>query len=124
MIPCVRVKEGVTFPAVVGPYSGMIAPAGFVLLSAILAAAKAIQKDLTITSGSDGCHSGNLDPHHSAEAYDVRTHGLTDEEKGVVLATILSEAGPLFFAFIEDPVTDNEHIHCQRAKGTVYPPAA
>jgi hypothetical protein len=122
MIPCLRVKPGVTFPAINGPWQGTIAPAGFVLLAAILAAAKAIQHDLTITSGSDGCHSGQTDPHHTAEAYDVRTKDLTEEQKALSLSTIIAEAGPLFYAFLEDAGTDNEHIHCQRKKDTFYPP--
>lgn len=122
MIPCVRVKGGVAFAATVGPYKGTIAPAGFVLLAAILRAAQAIGHDLTITSGSDGCHSGELDPHHSAEAYDVRTHDLSAEQKATVLGVMQQEAGPLFYAFLEAAGTDNEHIHAQRKKGTTYPP--
>jgi hypothetical protein len=130
MIPCVRVKDGVTFPAVTGPYKGTIAPAGFVLLAAIQAATKDISHDLTITSGSDGKHSGPEDPHPKGEAYDVRTHDLTTEQKALALDTIQRESGPLFFAFLEDPDdpthpdpdVSNEHIHCQRKKGTVYPP--
>jgi hypothetical protein len=122
MIPCVRVKSGVTFAAVIGAYEGTIAPAGFVLLSAIWKASQVIQHDLTITSGTDGCHSGTTDPHHSAEAYDVRTHDLTAEQKALALKTIQDEAGPLFFAFLEAAGTDNEHIHAQRKKGTTYPP--
>ena len=124
MTPCVRVKDGVTFAAIAGPYTGVIAPGGFVLLAAIFATAQIIGHDLTITSGSDGCHSGELDPHHRAEAYDVRTHGLTAEQKELALKTIQDASGPRFFAFIEDAGTDNEHIHCQVAKGTVYPPVA
>src|SRR6266478_2265468 len=119
-VPCIRVKDNVFFPAILGPHKGTIAPAGFVLLAAILAAAKAIGQDIWITSGSDGCHSGQDDPHHLAEAYDIRTHDMTAEQKAVALKTIQDTAGPLFYAFLEDPDSENEHIHMQRAKGTVY----
>jgi len=123
MFPVVRVKEGVTFAAIIGAYKGTIAPAGFVLLGALVKATHDIGHDLTITSGSDGCHSGETDPHHSGEAYDVRTHDLTNEQKQLALDTISREAGPLFYAFLEAGGTENEHIHCQRARNTIYPPA-
>jgi len=100
----------------------MIAPGGFVLLAAIEAAARETSLDLTITSGTDGAHSGPDDPHHRGEAYDVRTHDFTPEQKQAVLAAIQNASGPLFYAFLESPNTDNEHIHCQVRKGTVYPP--
>ena len=65
----VRVKEGVQF--------GVIAPGGFAILAAIVGAATRLAMDLTITSGSDGAHSGVDDPHHRGEAYDLRSHDLT-----------------------------------------------
>ncbi len=37
--------------------------------------------DLTITSGTDGAHSGPGDPHYHGEAYDVRSHDLDDVTK-------------------------------------------
>lgn len=123
MIPCVRVKPGVTFPATTGPYTGTIAPGGFVLLAALQHCAQVIAHDITITSGSDGEHSGPDDPHHRAEAYDARTHDLPD--KLLALKTIQDFLGDdRFYAFLEDPDTDNEHIHMQVRKGTVYPPPA
>jgi hypothetical protein len=112
MIYCVRVKPGVQFTT--------IAPGGFVLLGALDLTAKQIEHDLTITSACDGLHSGPDDPHHRGEAYDVRTHDLPNPEHAV--ETLIVQLGPLFFAFLEDAGTDNEHIHCQVRKGTVYPP--
>lgn len=112
MIPCVRVKEGVEFK--------VIAPGGFVILAAIRDAALAIGHDLTITSGTDGAHSGPGDPHHRGEAYDVRTHDLPD--KNAALAKIQEFTGGHFFAFIEELNTPDEHIHAQVKKGTEYPP--
>ncbi len=112
MLPCVRVKEGVEF--------AVIAPGGFVILSAIQEAAGYIYHDLTITSGTDGEHSGPDDPHHRGEAYDVRTNDLDDPL--AALSAIKRMLGDKFFAFIEDAGTTNEHIHIQVAKGTTYPP--
>src|SRR5258707_3843230 len=80
-----------------------------------------LSHDLTITSACDGEHSGPDDPHHRGEAYDVRTHDLPD--KNGALALIQQSLGTAFYAFLEDPDSENEHIHCQVAKGTVYPPA-
>jgi len=110
----VRTKPGVIFT--------VIAPGGFDLLSAIALTAKEIKHDLTITSACDGEHSGPEDPHHRGEAYDIRTHDLLNPEHA--LQTLLLHLGPRFYAFLEDPGMDNEHIHCQVAKGTIYPPEA
>jgi hypothetical protein len=110
----VRTKPGVEF--------SVIAPGGFVLLSAIEQAAMESHIDLTITSGTDGCHSGENDPHHRGEAYDVRTHDFSEQMKAQIVASIQRYAGPAFYVFLESPGTVNEHIHCQVCKGTTYPP--
>jgi hypothetical protein len=107
----VRVKPGVLFT--------VIAPGGFEILSALTMAAGTAGHDLTITSACDGEHSGPDDPHHRGEAYDIRTHDLPD--KTAVLEDIIQLLGARFYAFLEDPDTDNEHIHAQVAKGTTYP---
>lgn len=109
----VNIKPGVEF--------SLIAPGGFVLLAAIHSAAQVFNVDLTITSGTDGMHSGYEDPHHKGEAYDVRTHDLPEEVRQKVLEHIQLTAGPGFFAFLEAQGTDNEHLHCQVKKGTTYP---
>ena len=115
MIPVVRVKPGVEF--------SVIAPGGFVILWALNQLANEIQHDVTITSGSDGCHSGTNDPHHRGEAYDIRTKDLPD--KKVALSTLIGIlGGEHFFVWIEDEGQDNEHIHAQVKKATVYPPPA
>lgn len=112
----VTFKEGAKFD--------MIAPGGFVLLKAIQLAADACNVNLTITSGTDGTHSGLADPHHRGEAYDVRVHDFAPEVQQKILEEIQNAAGPAFFAFIEDPGTSNLHIHCQVRKGTKYPAEA
>jgi hypothetical protein len=107
----IKVKPGVTFAC---------HPAGFRILEALKTVAIAAGCDLTITSGSDGVHSGPTDPHKSGQAYDIRTKDLTTEKKLLVLAGVQAELGPRFFAFLEAPNTANEHMHVQRTKGTVY----
>lgn len=110
----VRTKPGVQFT--------VIAPGGLRILSAIDQCATEVGIDLTVTSACDGDHSGPSDPHHRGEAYDIRTHDMTADQKAVVLKEITDTLGGQFYAFLESPRTDNEHIHCQVAKGTVYPP--
>lgn len=110
----VRVKEGVTI---------VPSPGGFRMIAALVAASKACGSDLVITSGSDGTHSGPNDPHHRGDAFDIRTHGFSPVFKQTVLSTIMAELrGEPFFGFLEDPDTDNEHIHLQVRKGFTYPP--
>lgn len=109
-----RVKDGVQF--------AVIAPGGFRILSAIDRAAKELGFDLTITSGSDGIHSGVDDPHKRGEAYDIRTHGLIEAEKASVLSNLMGVLGwDRFYAFLESPNTESEHLHVQIRKGTTYP---
>jgi len=110
----VQVKSSVLFT--------VIAPGGFRILSAIDQTAAKLDCDLVITSGCDGTHSGPADPHHSGNAYDVRSHDFTAEEKDRILAEIMTVLGwTYFYGFLESTGTDNEHFHCQVKKGTVYP---
>jgi hypothetical protein len=107
----ILVKPGVRF---------VYAPAGFRILEALKVVSKAVGMSLTITSGSDGKHSGPTDPHYSGEAYDVRVHGLTDGEIQHILDILMHELGPRFYGFHESPGTSNAHIHVQRRNGTTY----
>jgi len=107
----VRCKDGVKFLE--------IAPGGFRILSAIDQIAASMSCDVTITSACDGVHSGTGDPHYSGNAYDIRTRDLPDAQ--VFLKKLQELLGSAFFAFIEDPGTDNEHIHVQVRRGTVFP---
>ncbi len=110
----VRTRDGVQFT--------IIAPGGFRILEAVSKVSRMVGIDLTITSACDGMHSGPDDPHHRGEAYDIRTHDMADAMKAVVLNALQSLL-PLasFYAFLEAPGTDNEHIHCQVRRGTTYP---
>jgi len=110
---CVYVKSGVLFT--------IIAPGGFRILSAVDQTALALDLDLVITSGCDGVHSGPGDPHHSGNAYDIRSHDLTSDQKDKVLVWLIKLLGPAFYVFLESPNTDNEHFHAQVKKGTIYP---
>jgi hypothetical protein len=109
----VRVKSGVLFT--------VIAPGGFRILSAIDQVAATLNSDLTITSACDGEHSGPADPHHRGEAYDIRSHDFSAEQKQLVLSELTTTLGDRFYGFLESPGTENEHFHIQVAKGTVYP---
>lgn len=106
----------------------MIAPAGFHILSGLDMVARQSGHDLTITSATDGTHSGPDDPHRHGAAYDIRTHDLPDKQ--IVLNRLKLFLGEeKFYAFIEDPDDplhpdpdrSNEHIHCQKRHGIIYP---
>lgn len=123
MTPCLRVAPGVQFT--------VIAPAGFVILAALLAATRDLGSDLTITSACDGTHSGPNDPHHRGEAYDVRSHTFADVMKRTVLETIMGELGiyqeqdggfvtDKFFGWLEQAGQPNEHFHVQLRHGVIY----
>lgn len=100
----------------------VIAPGGFRILSSIDQAAKKLNCDLIITSACDGLHSGLDDPHHRGEAYDVRSHDFSPEQKDQVLAQIMNYLGwEQFYGFLESPNLDTEHYHFQVKKGSTYP---
>jgi hypothetical protein len=114
MTNVLRTKDGAQF--------SVIAPAGFCILSALQQATQRLALDLTITSACDGEHSGPEDPHHRGEAYDVRSHDLTEHQKLSVLNTVMGVLNwERFYGFLEAPGTDNEHLHFQVKKGTQYP---
>ena len=105
----IKIKPGVKFD--------VIGPAGYMILDSLKHATKALKIDLTITSGTDGDHSGPTDPHKTGEAYDVRSNDLPHEKKFVVLYTILGhlEQGR-FYGFLEGMGTSEEHMHFQKAR--------
>jgi hypothetical protein len=118
----VRVKPGVQFST--------IASAGFRILAALNTTAETLGHDLTITSGTDGEHSGSDDPHHSGNAYDVRSQDIADKQ-AVLLAVMNALGTPTpgsggyvtenFFGWLEQAGTANEHFHFQLRHGQVYP---
>lgn len=123
------VKPGVAFTT--------IAPAGFRLVEALNLTARRLALVLKVTCGCEA--HPPLDPHTLGEAYDVQTHGFTDDQKRVILKALMQELAdgdvpgdvPFpadggigtahFWGWIEHPGEPNEHLHCQRRKGTVYP---
>jgi hypothetical protein len=110
----VQVKSGVLFT--------IIAPGGFRMLSAIDQSCAKMGVDFVITSACDGAHSGPDDPHHRGEAYDVRSHDFTPEQKTELLANVMGILGwESFYGFLEAPGTETEHFHFQIKKGTTYP---
>jgi hypothetical protein len=123
-----------TKPGVV--YFDPIPPAGQAILDALKAVAATLSFDLTVTSAADGVHSGPSDPHHTGNAYDVRSHDIASPDKGNVLYAVmqalashgerpLQESGGLivqyFFGWIEALGQANEHYHFQLRHGVQYP---
>lgn len=104
-------KPGVTF---------ILAPAGMRILEGLKLISTMMKIDFTITSGSDGAHSGPADPHHTGEAYDIRSHDLSPAKKTELVSLLRQVLGPRFYAFLESPHTENEHIHIQRTRNTTY----
>lgn len=126
----IRVRDGVEFRR--------IAPAGFVILSALHSATRVLHLDVWITSGTEAHDAA--DPHTSGEAYDVSVNRYSIEMI-IELRTYLEKAlGPLFTVLYEVPHAPDDvrlgsiafvnphatapHLHVQRKKGTVYPPPA
>lgn len=123
----IRSKPGVEFST--------IAPAGFHILVALDHAAQVTGRDVTITSGTDGIHSGPDDPHHFGCAYDIRCHDLVPDDKLTLLYQIMLELATTpfadsraaqitteqFFGWVEDAGQPNEHIHIQLRHGKQYP---
>ena len=107
----ILVKSGVSF---------LPTPALFRMLEVLKDTSLSVGVPLTITSGSDGDHSGPTDPHKTGEAIDVRSHDLTQEQKTAFLYYMRNGLGPLFYVFLESPGKPNEHFHCQRRKQTIY----
>lgn len=105
-------------------YGSSLAPAGARILDVLKQLAPTYVFDTTVTSARDGVHSGSADPHHSGEAFDVRSQGLSSADKATVLQDIrrlLYASTPRrFYAFLEDAGGPNEHFHIQRRAGTIY----
>lgn len=106
----IRVKEGVEF--------AVVAPGGLMILAALKIASKALDLNLTITSGTDGEHSGPDDPHHHGNAYDVRSHDIDPIVCPHVVDAVMQVLGrERFYGFIESPGTSDEHFHFQLRHG-------
>lgn len=100
-----------------------LTPAGARILDELKRVARAVPFDVAITSARDGEHSGPLDPHKTGEAFDIRTNNLKPAYKLQLLKALqdaLYRDPRRFYAFLENPGTATEHIHCQRRKGTAY----
>lgn len=113
----IQVKDGVDF-------GSTLAPAGVRILDVLKRLAPTYDFDITITSARDGAHSGPDDPHHSGEAFDIRSNGLTALQVAALLQDVqrcLYTSTPRrFYAFYEAAGTPNAHVHVQRRAGTSY----
>jgi hypothetical protein len=121
-----------SLPSVV--YADPVPLAGRAILIALDIVAESLPYDLTVTSATDGVHSGPEDPHHFGLAYDVRSHGLPDKQ--TVLHAVMRQlatqgeeptegSGGLltekFFGWLEALGQANEHFHFQLRHGIEYP---
>ena len=100
-----------------------LAPAGARILDVLKRLVASYSFDVTITSARDGAHSGPNDPHHSGEAFDLRTKPLTSEQKATLLTDLretLYKTPRKFWVDLEAPEQPYEHIHVQRRKGVTY----
>lgn len=123
-----------------GTESARLALGGALILAAVARTALLMKLPLVITSGTDGLHSGPMDPHHLGQAFDVRSQGLPD--KKAVLQAIMGELADLeaqlvgpraldagfggyvtahFFGTLEGEGTDNEHFHFQVRRARPLP---
>lgn len=111
------IKDGVDF-------GSALAPAGARILGVLKQLAPDYDFDITITSARDGVHSGPADPHHSGEAFDVRSQGLSALQIARLLHDVqvgLYNSTPRrFYAFYEAAGTPNAHLHIQRRAGSSY----
>lgn len=101
----------------------VLAPAGARILEVLKVLAPHYKFDIVITSGRDGVHSGPNDPHHSGEAFDVRTQGLELPQIQLLLMDLraaLYKEPRRFYAYWEAQGTANAHVHVQRRAGTTY----
>src|SRR6267378_7969629 len=88
---CSSIGRAMALKAANGVQFAVIGPAGFEILRALAEVSKHAGQDLTITSGTDGVHSGAEDPHHSGQAYDIHSHDLLNKQD--ILTAIMSELG-------------------------------
>ena len=76
--------------------------------------------EVVITSVNDSTH-GPQSRHYTDEAIDVRTKHFASETAKLRFAALLrAELGPAFTVLYENPAGENQHLHIQPRKGTVY----
>lgn len=112
-----------------------IAPSGVRILGALERCAQVLQHDLVITCGSDS-HPPS-DPHSKGQAFDVRSHDLTPDQKDKLLSAMMQalSEGPQdvvtpkdggfvtqhFFGWLEHKGEPAEHFHWQQRNGVPFP---
>jgi len=109
----------------------VISAAGFRLLEAFNKVSRALGLRLRVTAGTNGAHSGPLDPHYFGSAYDAGSHEFSPEQKSQILLAVMTELGDpkqssgglitaQFFGWLEAAGTPNEHFHFQLRHGVEY----
>lgn len=127
MTPCLRFKSGVTLNG--------LQPAGARILSVLDQATFQINRDLTVTSGTDS--HGPDDPHTRGCAFDVRTLDLPEATIFTLVPWLKKKLGQDFTVLYEvpkpplgilaavafvNPKASAAHCHIQLRKGFgVYP---
>lgn len=130
-VSVVRPKPGVGFP--------VLAPAGIRILSALDIVCQVLGRDLVVTSGSESRGRKATDPHATGEAADLSVSGFTPGEIVRLKNLLEVELGAAFTVLYEtpakpldtalaavayvNPAATATHIHIQRKKNTVFPPA-
>lgn len=103
-----------------------VTPAGLRILSVLQQIASAQDRDLVLTAGTNGNHSGPGDPHTRGDAFDLRLLDRSPIQRQTLVGLIVAKLGPAFTVLYEmaeaTPQTTEEHCHIQVKKGTVYPP--
>ena len=97
-------------------------PALLRILNAVAAVAQRTDAvtDVVITSANDSTH-GPKSRHYTDEAVDLRSKSFPDVvAKQAFAAKLRAELGPQFTVLFENGGTQNEHWHCQVARGHVY----
>lgn len=77
--------------------------------------------ELVFTSINDSTHGLNS-RHYRDEAIDIRSKNFKDlSDKLMFKHALQDELGSRFTVLLEGLDTDNEHLHVQVKKGTIYP---
>lgn len=99
----------------------VVTKSGLRMLSVLEEVATERQLDLVLTAGTNGVHSGPLDPHYLGNALDVRLLDLPVEQRTLLVSDLASRLGPAFTCLHELPgatlQTTAEHLHVQLKKG-------
>jgi hypothetical protein len=84
-----------------------VTPKNLTIMAAVANAAEEVGVALTVTSGTDGKHMTGS-KHYIGGALDVRTRGLTPEERRDVMSVVKRRLGKGY-----DVVLESDHLHVE-----------